>query len=143
WVADKIGRPLIGLNFNQQRYEADFRFGLMRFRENMEGVALYRGEDDEMRGFRTRFTAVFKNWWSIMRRQKMLNFFRYSFNQAAVVFPYLMAEGRFFSGAIPLGGLMQVANAFGKVQESLSWLVSNYSLSQPNSGFVAWKATVD
>jgi len=143
WVADKIGRPLIGLNFNQQRYEADFRFGLMRFRENMEGVALYRGEDDEMRGFRVRFTSVFKNWWSIMRRQKMLNFFRYSFNQAAVVFPYLMAEGRFFSGAIPLGGLMQVANAFGKVQESLSWLVSNYSLSQPNSGFVAWKATVD
>ena len=55
WLADKIGRPLIGLNFNQQRYEADFRFNLVRFRENMEGVALYRGEEDEMRGFRGRF----------------------------------------------------------------------------------------
>jgi len=66
------------LNFNQQRYEADFRFSLVRFRENMEGVALYRGEDDELRGFRGRFASVFNNWWSIMRRQKMLNFFRIS-----------------------------------------------------------------
>jgi vitamin B12/bleomycin/antimicrobial peptide transport system ATP-binding/permease protein len=143
WLADKIGRPLIGLNFNQQRYEADFRFGLIRFRENMEGVALYRGEEDEMRGFRARFTAVFQNWWSIMRRQKLFNFFRFSFNQAAVVFPYLVAEKRFFSGSIQLGGLIQVANAFGKVQDSLSWLVTNYSFSQPGAGFVGWKATVD
>jgi putative ATP-binding cassette transporter len=143
WLGDKIGRPLIGLNFSQQRYEADFRFSLVRFRENMEGVALYRGEEDELRGFRTRFSAVFQNWWSIMRRQKMLNFFRYSFNQAAVVFPYLVGEGRFFSGAIQLGGLMQIANAFGKVQDSLSWFLNAYSGAGPNTGFVGWKATVD
>jgi len=143
WLADKIGRPLIGLNFNQQRYEADFRFSLVRFRENMEGVALYRGEPDEMRGFRNRFGSVFQNWWSIMRRQKMLNFFRISYNQAAVVFPYLVGEGRFFSGAIQLGGLMQIANAFGKVQDSLSWFLNSYSGAGPNTGFVGWKATVD
>jgi putative ATP-binding cassette transporter len=143
WLADKIGRPLIGLNFNQQRYEADFRFSLVRFRENMEGVALYRGEPDEMRGFRNRFGSVFQNWWSIMRRQKMLNFFRISYNQAAVVFPYLVGEGRFFSGAIQLGGLMQIANAFGKVQDSLSWFLNAYSGAGPNTGFVGWKATVD
>ncbi len=143
WLADKIGRPLIGLNFSQQRYEADFRFNLVRFRENMEGVALYRGEEDEMRSFRGRFGSVFENWWSIMRRQKMLNFFRISYNQAAVVFPYLVGEGRFFSGAIPLGGLIQIANAFGKVQDSLSWFLNAYSGSGPNTGFVGWKATVD
>ena len=143
WLADKIGRPLIGLNFSQQRYEADFRFSLVRFRENMEGVALYRGEQDEVRGFRARFGSVFQNWWSIMRRQKMLNFFRISYNQAAVVFPYLVGEGRFFSGAIQLGGLMQIANAFGKVQDSLSWFLNSYSGAGPNTGFVGWKATVD
>jgi len=143
WLTHKIGRPLIGLNFNQQRYEADFRFSLVRFRENMEGVALYRGEDDELRGFRGRFASVFNNWWSIMRRQKMLNFFRISYNQAAVVFPFLVGEGRFFSGAIQWGGLMQIANAFGKVQDSLSWFINVYSGAGPNTGFVGWKATVD
>ena len=59
WLANKIGKPLIGLNFNQQRYEADFRYSLMRFRENMEGVALYRGEEDELRGFGTRFNGIY------------------------------------------------------------------------------------
>ena len=67
WLANKIGKPLIGLNFNQQRYEADFRYSLMRFRENMEGVALYRGEEDELRGFRTRFNGIYLNWWAIMK----------------------------------------------------------------------------
>ncbi len=99
WLAHKIGKPLIGLNFNQQRFEADFRFNLVRFRENMEGVALYHGEEDEMRGFRYRFTQVFTNWWSIMRRQKNLNFFTITYNQIAVIFPFLVGAPRFFSGS--------------------------------------------
>ena len=74
WLTHKIGKPLILLNFNQQKYEADFRYNLVRFRENCEGVALYRGEEDELRGFRARFNAVFENWWAIMKRQKLLTF---------------------------------------------------------------------
>src|SRR4029077_6516171 len=137
WLAHKIGKPLIALNFNQQRYEADFRFNLVRFRENMEGVALYHGEEDEMRGPRNRFTQVFTNWWSIMRRQKNLNFFTIGYNQAAVVFPFLVGAPRFFSGAIPMGGLIQISHAFGKVQDALSWFINLYS------SVAAWRATVE
>src|SRR5512141_1258033 len=72
WLTHKIGKTLIGLNFDQQRFEADFRFGLVRFRENTEGVALYNGERDELRSFRQRFEDVVRNWWKIMRRQKRL-----------------------------------------------------------------------
>ena len=137
WLTHKIGKPLIPLNFNQQRFEADFRFNLVRFRENSEGVALYRGEEDELRGFRSRFTAVMDNWWASMKRQKLLNFFTTGYNQAAVVFPFVVGAPRYFSGAIPLGGLVQISNAFGQVQGALSWFIGAYT------DFAAWKATVD
>ncbi len=143
WLAHKIGRPLIGLNFNQQRFEADFRFNLVRFRENMEGVALYRGEEDEMRGFRQRFTQVFSNWWLIMRRQKNLNFFIITYNQIAVIFPFLVGAPRFFSGAIQMGGLIQISHAFSKVQEALSWVVNFYSSVHADSSIATWIATVN
>jgi vitamin B12/bleomycin/antimicrobial peptide transport system ATP-binding/permease protein len=137
WLVDKVGKPLIGLNFNQQRYEADFRYSLMRFRENMEGVALYRGEDDELRGFGARFNNIYSNWWAIMKRQKQLTWFISGYGQLAVIFPFLVAAPRFFSGAIALGGLMQTASAFGYVRESLSWFINVYT------SFAEWKATVD
>ena len=137
WLVNKIGNPLIGLNFNQQRYEADFRYSLMRFRENMEGVALYRGEDDELRGFRERFNGIYSNWWAIMKRQKQLTWFTSGYGQLAVIFPFVVAAPRFFSGAIALGGLMQTASAFGYVRESLSWFINVYP------SFAEWKATVD
>jgi putative ATP-binding cassette transporter len=137
WLAHKLGRPLIGLNFEQQRYEADFRFGLARFRENMEGVALYRGESGELASFRGRFGDVLGNWWRIMKRQKLLNFYTNTYSQIAVVFPFIVGAPRYFSGAIQLGGLMQISNAFGQVQGSLSWFINVYE------SFAAWKATVD
>jgi vitamin B12/bleomycin/antimicrobial peptide transport system ATP-binding/permease protein len=137
WLTHKIGKPLIPLNFNQQRYEADFRFNLVRFRENSEGVALYHGEEDELRGFRSRFLAVVDNWWAIMKRQKLLTFFTVGYNQAAVVFPFVVGAPRYFSGAIQLGGLVQISNAFGQVQGALSWFIGAYT------DFAAWKATVD
>ena len=84
WLTDWIGRPLVRLNFDRQRYEADFRFSLVRFRENTEGVALYRGEADELRGFRERFEEVVRNWWGIMRRQKRLTYFTSGYGQAGV-----------------------------------------------------------
>jgi putative ATP-binding cassette transporter len=137
WITHRIGRPLIGLNFNQQRYEADFRFGLIRFRENGESVALYKGEEDELKGFGARFANVVENWWRIMRRQKILISFTVGYNQIANVFPFVVAAPRYFAGAIQLGGLMQIANAFDKVQGALSWLIGAYSI------FASWKATAD
>jgi len=137
WLTHKIGKKLIGLNFNQQRFEADFRFGLVRFRENTEGVALYNGERDEMRSFRARFGSVVGNWWQIMRRQKILNTFTIGYSQAAIIFPFAVAGNRYFAGTIQLGGLMQISSAFGHVQGSLSWFIGAYNT------FANWKATAD
>src|SRR4030095_679040 len=85
----------------------------VRFRENAEGVALYGGEADERRRFGGQFAEVVKNWWGLMRAQKRLMWFTTGYNQAAVVFPFIMAAPRYFSGAIQLGGLMQTVSAFG------------------------------
>jgi vitamin B12/bleomycin/antimicrobial peptide transport system ATP-binding/permease protein len=137
WLTHKLGKPLIGLNFNQQRFEADFRFNLVRFRENTEGIALYRGEPGELESFRERFSHVVGNWWALMRRNKILNFFTIGYNQIAVIFPFLVGAPRYFAGAIPLGGLIQISNAFGQVQGALSWFIGAYST------FASWKATVD
>lgn len=137
WLTHKIGRPLIGLEYNQQRYEADYRFALVRLRENSEGVALYRGENEELGGFRARFVNVIGNWWAIMKKRKELGFFTISYAQLAVIFPFVVAAPRYFSGAMTLGGLMQTASAFRHVQEALSWFIDAYPQ------FATWKATVD
>jgi len=132
-----IGRRLIGLDFNQQRVEADFRFSLVRLRENSEGVALYRGEQEELGGLRQRFGAVIGNWWQIMFKRKQLGWFTSFYHQLAIIFPYVVVSPRFFSGAIPLGVIFQTASAFGQVQGSLSWFIDAYVR------FAVWKATVD
>lgn len=137
WLAHRIGRPLAPLSFAQQRYEADFRFALVRLRENAEPIALYCGEDAEKAALRRRFGAIVANWWAIMKRQKRLTWFSSGYNQAAVVFPVLAAAPRYFSGALQLGGLMQTAQAFGQVQGALSWFVGAYAT------LAQWKATVD
>ena len=136
WLAHLVGRRLIGLNFNQQKVEADFRFALVRLRENAEGVALYGGEADEKRGLLARFGALMENWWAIMVATKRLTFFTAGYTQAAVVFPFVVAAPRYFSGEIPLGGLTQTANAFAEVQGALSWFVDNYAR------LTEWRATV-
>ncbi|MGH7872971.1 MAG: ABC transporter ATP-binding protein/permease [Candidatus Binatia bacterium] len=126
WLTDWIGRPLVRLNFDKQRCEADFRFGLVRFRENAEGVALYRGEADELRSFRGRFEAVVANWWGIMRRQKRLTCFTSGYAQGAWIFPSVMAAPRYFQGEIALGGFMQTVGAFNQLQDALSFFVQSY-----------------
>lgn len=132
-----IGRPLISINFLQQRYEADFRFDLVRLRENSEQVALYHGEPSEHKHLLTRFAAVMGNWWRLTKANKRLGFFTFGFGQAAVIFPFFLAGSRYFSGAISLGVLMQIASAFGRVQDALSWFVDNYA------NLAGWRATVD
>ena len=135
-LAHRVGKPLVGLSFEQERYEADFRYALVRARENAEGIALYRGEADELKGFRARFGNLVDNWWQIMKQQKRFTWFSSFYGQLAIIFPMLVAAPRFFSGAIQLGGLTQIANAFGEVQRALSWLVDAYVR------FASWRASV-
>ncbi|MGH6989170.1 MAG: ABC transporter ATP-binding protein/permease [Stellaceae bacterium] len=127
WLTVKIGRPLVSLNFAQQRLEADFRFALMRLRENAESVALFAGERSEMKQFRHRFAHVFDNFWAIMKRQKMLSWFTVGYGQIAVIFPVVVVAPRFFARQIKLGGLMQIVSAFGSVQSALSFVVNSYT----------------
>ena len=122
-----IGRPLIQLTFDQQRYEADFRFSLVRLRENAENVAFYGGEARELDTFLTRFARVVMNWWGIIKRRKRLTWLTTGYAQLAVVFPFVVAAPRYFDKIIQLGGLMQISSAFGQVQESLSFIVSSYT----------------
>jgi vitamin B12/bleomycin/antimicrobial peptide transport system ATP-binding/permease protein len=126
WLTHLVGRPLAALRFRQQRVEADFRYSLVRVRENIEGIALYSGEAEEKTTLGNRFGSVIGNWWAIMQRTKMLNALTAGYEQVAVIFPFIVAAPRFFSGQIPLGGLTQTAGAFGRVQDALSWFISRY-----------------
>jgi vitamin B12/bleomycin/antimicrobial peptide transport system ATP-binding/permease protein len=126
WLTHLVGRPLAALRFRQQRVEADFRYSLVRVRENMEGIALYSGEAEEKTTLGHRFGSVIGNWWAIMQRTKMLNALTAGYEQVAVIFPFIVAAPRFFSGQIPLGGLTQTAGAFGRVQDALSWFITRY-----------------
>lgn len=127
WLTQKIGRPLAGLLFDQQRYEADFRFSLVRLREHAESVAFYDGERREAELFRHRFGRVVANWWDIIRRRKKITWFTASYGQAAVIVPILAALPRYLSKGIKLGGLMQIVSAFGSVQDALSFVVDSYT----------------
>jgi len=132
-----VGWPLVAKHYHQQRFEADFRFGLIRVRENAEAVALYRGEAQENTQLQGRFNNIRENWWGIMRTTKSLNLVSTFYDQFANIFPFLTAAPRYFSGAITLGGLMQISSAFGQVQGALSWFISAFT------DFAAWKASVN
>ena len=132
-----IGKPLIALNFEQQKTEAHFRHDLVRVREYSESIALYKGEAVERQSLNGRFTSVLQVTLKMIWAQKRLTWFTASYSQAAVIFPFIVAAPRYFSGAIQLGEVMQTASAFGEVQGSLSWIVDNYSR------LALWKATTD
>jgi vitamin B12/bleomycin/antimicrobial peptide transport system ATP-binding/permease protein len=136
-VTHLIGRPLVHLNFQQQRLEADFRHHMVRVREYSESIALDRGGPVEQAQLNQQFSGVLANYWRLLRTQKNLLWFTTGFAQVASVFPLVVAAPRFFSGAIQLGELMQIASAFGRVQDSLSWFVDNYDR------LAAWSATAD
>jgi putative ATP-binding cassette transporter len=144
WLTHMIGRPLAALNFRQQRVEADFRYALVRVRENMEGIALYRGEQEEQGLLLHRFTSVIGNWWAIMRRLKLLNSLIYGYNQVAGIFPIVVAAPRYFFGTMQLGGLMQTVGAFAQVQGALSWFISVYGGNNPSDvSLTRWRSIVE
>jgi putative ATP-binding cassette transporter len=127
WLTIRVGTPLVRLNFDQQKFEADFRFGMVRVRENSEPIALYGGEARELTHLQNRFKSLLDNFWKIMKQQKRLSWVTNSYRQAAIIFPLVMAAPRYFSGGMKLGGLMQTVDAFAAVQGSLSFLVSSYT----------------
>jgi putative ATP-binding cassette transporter len=137
WLTHLVGRPLALLSFKQQRVEADFRYALVRIRENMENIALYRGEAEESLTLRERFGAVIANWRQIMTRTKLLNTLTSGYDQVAGIFPIVVAAPRYFAGSMQLGGLMQTAGSFGQVQGAMSWFVTSYVQ------LATWRAIVE
>jgi putative ATP-binding cassette transporter len=121
-----IGRPLVDLNFQQQRFEADFRFNLVRTRENAEQIALLRGEPVERMRLLSRFALVVNNWLGIMQRTKKLTAFTATYSQVSVIVPYVLIAPAFFAEKIQLGGMMQTVNAFSSVQDALSFFIASY-----------------
>ena len=127
FLANLVGRRLIGLNFQRQRYEANFRFALVRVRENAEGIALYNGEQREADSLNLRFADIFANGWRVLLTQAQLAFYQSGYSQLAIIFPYVVTAPRFFAGAITFGVMTQTASAFGQVQSSLSFFIDNYT----------------
>lgn len=132
-----IGKPLVKQNVDQQRFEADLRFGLIRLRENAEAVALYKGENHARTQLSAQFVRIRENWWAIMKTSKRLNIASTFYAQFAVIFPFLVGAPRYFTGAITLGGLMQISSAFGQVQSALSWFIDAYGQ------LAEWRASVN
>lgn len=136
YITHIVGRKLVKTNFIQQKYEADFRFSMIRLRESAESVAFYRGEAQEGSVFKQRFKMLLDNFWKLVNKQKQLVFLNSGYSQIAIIFPFVVAMNRYLTKEVTLGGLMQVASAFGRVQDSLSYFVDMYS------SIAQWQAVV-
>ncbi|WP_411704272.1 ABC transporter ATP-binding protein/permease [Edaphovirga cremea] len=132
-----IGKPLVKLGYNQEWFEANFRFGLIRIRENGDAIALYQGENRERQQLDGKFESIRANWWSIMCVTRRLNVASTFYAQFAIIFPFLVAAPRYFTGAIQLGMLMQISSAFGQVQGAMSWFIDAFT------DLANWKACVN
>ncbi|MFP6557733.1 ABC transporter ATP-binding protein/permease [Paraburkholderia sp. B3] len=136
-VIQKVGHPLVSINYQQQKVEADFRFGLIRLRENAEQIAFYDGMDTERGSAQGLFQHIRDNWWRVMKYTKRLTFVLSFYGQIAIIFPLVVAAPRYFAGAFTFGVLMQISQAFGTVSDSFSWFINSYST------LVDWRATVN
>lgn len=136
YITHIVGRKLVELNFIQQRFEADFRFSMIRLRESAESVAFYRGEKQEEQVFTGRFKALLENFWKLVTKQKQLVWLNSGYSQIAIIFPFVAAMNRYLAKEITLGGLMQVSSAFGNVQGALSYFVDMYT------SIAQWQAVV-
>src|SRR5262245_26419709 len=132
-----IGRPLVAVSFELERRNADFRYRMVRIRENAESIALYRGEPDEERSLRSAFASIYNTWWNFMTYNKRLTWITAFYGQAAQVFPMVVAAPQYFAGQITLGVLTQTADAFGQVQGALSWFVDTFA------ALAGWTAVVE
>ena len=137
YIMHKVGHPLVSINYQQQRVEADFRFGLIRVRENAEQIAFYDGMSTEVANAANTFGRIRDNWWRIMKFTRRVNFTQNFYLQAAVIFPLALAAPRYFAGAFAFGVVMQISDAFTTVSNSFSWFINNYG------ALVQWRATVN
>ncbi len=126
-ITFKIGRPLVMLNFEQQRREANFRFAAIDLRSHAEHVALYRGEQHQKTILHRMFGDVLENWYAIILRQKLLLWFTAGYNQVSVILPLAVALPNYFNKVFKLGGLIQTLSAFGRIQDALSFIVNSYT----------------
>lgn len=127
WITHKVGHRLVSLNYLQQKLEADFRFSMVRLRETAESVAFYNGAAKEEAFLSNRFMTLLRNTLFIIKKQKQLSWLTNSYAQIAIIFPFVVAVPRYLSQNISLGGLMQIANCFGKVQDAISYFVDVYA----------------
>ncbi|MGF6601896.1 putative ATP-binding cassette transporter [Paraburkholderia sp. GAS448] len=137
YVTHKVNHPLVSINYQQQKVEADFRFSLIRIRENADQIALYQGEPAEERALKGVFGHIRDNWRLVMRFTRRFNIVVISYSQLAIVFPYIAAAPKYFSKSISLGVYQQVTGAFGTVSDSFSWFINNYD------SLAEWRATVN
>ncbi|MBR7973896.1 ABC transporter ATP-binding protein/permease [Burkholderia vietnamiensis] len=137
YLIQKAGRPLISIGYQQQRVEADLRFGLIRVRENAEQIAFYDGSAFEEAHARTLFERIRENWWAFMKYTRRLNFVLNFYSTIANVFPYIAAAPVYFAGAFSFGTMMQIADTFSRVSDSFSWFINSYGT------LVEWRATVN
>ncbi|MEX3985434.1 ABC transporter ATP-binding protein/permease [Paraburkholderia sp. EG287A] len=136
-LTNKVAHPLVSINYQMQRVEADFRFGLIRVRENAEQIAFYDGMKAEELAAQDLFGRIRDNWWRVMKYTRRYSFVFNFYGQIADIFPIVVASPRYFAGVFSFGTLMQISDAFSTVSESLSWFINNYdTLAQ-------WRATVN
>ena len=137
WLTHRVGHRLVPINFDQQRFEADFRFHLVRFRENVEEVALSKGEVRERRGALDRFHSVVDNFGRLIRAQRNLTLVTTGLGQTNGMVPTLVAAPGFFLGRLTLGDVMQVNIAYGQVSGALVWFVNAYQ------EIAQWRASIE
>jgi vitamin B12/bleomycin/antimicrobial peptide transport system ATP-binding/permease protein len=137
WLTHRVGRRLVPLNFDRLRFEADFRFGLVRFRENAEEIGLAGGEDFEEQGAIARFGQIVGNWWELIRAQRNLALATTGIGQLNGIVPMLVAAPGFFLGQLTLGRVAQTGIAYGQVSGALAWFVNAYQ------EIAQWRASVE
>jgi len=137
YLTQRVGRSLIGINFDRLRFEADFRYALVRFRDHIEPVALARGQMVEQRCALNRFHSVITNWWDLIIKQRNLTLLTSGIGQANGIVPLLVAAPAFFAGRMTLGGVTQTGIAYGQVSGALSWFVDAYQ------EIAAWRASIE
>lgn len=136
-IAFKIGRPLIHLNFANERLNANYRYSLIRVKEYAESIAFFRGEKMEKSVLFKQFNQVIDNVWKMVYMTLKLSGFNVMMTQISVIFPFIIQAGRYFSNQIQLGDLIQTAQSFGRVQSALSYFRNAYD------DFTGYRAVLD
>ncbi|BCP15798.1 MULTISPECIES: ABC transporter ATP-binding protein/permease [Mycobacterium avium complex (MAC)] len=135
-VAIWLGRPLIWLSFNNEKLNAAFRYALVRLRDAAEAVGFYRGERVERTQLWRRFTPIIDNYRRYVRRTIIFNGWNWSATQTIIPLPLAIQAPRLFTGEIAFGDVTQTAQAFGNINDSLSFFRNNYD------AFAAFRAAI-